>query len=260
MKKTRLLMALLLAFIIGFSGCSSTSEKAATQINISAAASLTDALKEIQKEYAQISRDELVFNFAGSGTLRKQIEEGAPCDMFISASESDMNMLEKAGLINAESRVGLLSNTLVLIGSTEISERVKNQDNIAALLNAVAFDSIAVGTPESVPAGRYAKQSLEHIGLWEKLQSKLVLAKDVRQVLEYVETGNVDFGLVYRTDALLLNNGRLLGDMPEASYDSILYSMVLLKESAHPDAKRFYDYLKTDAAKAVFKKYGFIVY
>lgn len=268
MKKKNLVLVLLLVFTLSLFGCSIPSketvsnEPAATgvEVNISAAASLTDALKEIQAEYSKNSKDVILFNFAGSGTLRKQILEGAPCDLFFSASKSDMDALEEAGLLAADSRLDLLGNTLTLVGTTEIGKALAEKEDAVSILSSNEIKSVSIGTPESVPAGKYAKKSLESLQLWEQLQSKLVLAKDVRQVLEYVETGNVEVGLVYKTDAMLLKTGMVLGDMPEGSYGPIIYPMALIKESSQADAARtFYDFLKTDYAKEVFEKYGFTV-
>jgi molybdate transport system substrate-binding protein len=232
-----------------------TETAAGVELNISAAASLTDALEEIYTEYQKAGTDIIYFNFAASGTLQKQILEGAPCDLFISASKGHMDGLAEADKIVAESRKDLLGNALTLIASAE-KAGVVGVDS----LTSADVTSIAVGEPESVPAGNYAKQALESLGIWESVQDKLIFAKDVRQVLEYVETGNADCGFVYRSDAALLETGVILSDLPEDSHSPIVYPAALIAGSANEAAAQtFYDYLQSDYAKGVFEKYGFTV-
>lgn len=249
------------ALLILLTGCSGKTDlKPATsssvEVNISAAASLKESLGEIQTLYAKTSTDTLQFNFGGSGALQKQIEEGAPCDLFISAAKSNMDALEKDGLILTDSRKDLLGNQLVLICSKEMVEKIQNSDALAT----ENVKSIAIGTPDSVPAGKYAKQTLSNLGLWDKLQSKMILAKDVKQVLEYVETGNADCGFVYATDALLLKTGKVVTQDFSTSHDAIIYPAALIKDSSQPEAaKKFYDFLETEVAKDIFKKYGFVI-
>lgn len=226
------------------------------EINVSAAASLTDSLNEIATMYSEKCDDSILFNYAGSGALVKQIEEGAPCDLFISASKSDMDKLEEGSLIDVDTRMDLLKNTLTLIASEEKADVIKG----VVSFTDDQVKSIAIGTPESVPAGKYAKQLFESLSIWDPIQPKLVLAKDVKQVLEYVETGNVDCGLVYKSDAMLLKSGKIVEDIDEKSHDPIVYPAAILTESAEKVAvQEFYDFIKTDEAKAVFEKYGFKV-
>lgn len=253
MKKACCGFILFLLVAIVLTGCAGQTE--AVEVNISAAASMTDALMEIQTEYATVSDAVLQFNFAGSGALQKQIEEGAPCDLFISASKANMDELEEAGLIEADSRKDLLGNTLTLIVSAEKADAIEGYETLAAV------DSIAIGAPESVPAGKYAKQALESLDIWDQIQDKIVFAKDVKQVLEYVDTGNVDCGIVYRTDALMMETGVTAAELPEDSHDPIVYPAALIKDSVQGEAASgFYQFLQTDFAKGIFEKYGFIVY
>jgi len=266
MKKGNLILVLLIAFAFAFTGCGGQAEEAApvvegpsdeaVEVNISAAASLTDALTEIQTEYAKESNAILQFNFAGSGALQKQIEEGAPCDLFISASKANMDALEEAGLIVADSRKNMLGNTLTLVAAAEKADLIKGYETLATADAA----SVSIGTPDSVPAGKYAQQALENLGIWDQIQDKLVFAKDVRQVLEYVDTGNVDCGLVYKSDTLAMETGVVVMDMPEDSHDPIVYPAALIKDSAQSEAAaKFYEFLQTDLAKGIFEKYGFTV-
>lgn len=274
MKKNSIILTLLVVLALFFTGCNSTNtgkdttsstnakpavkeltKKGAT-VNVSAAASLSEALTEIQTEYAKKSKDTLQFNFAGSGSLQKQIQEGAPCDLFISASKAHMDTLEEEALIDSASRKDILGNTLTLIASKEKVDVIKGIDS----LTSADVKSISIGEPETVPAGKYAEQCFKKLGILEQVKDKLVLAKDVKQVLEYVETGNVDFGLVYKSDAMLLEKDEVLADMPTDSYDPIVYPAALIKTSQQADAATtFYEFLQTDYAKGVFEKYGFVV-
>lgn len=256
MKKIMMYSAILIIIAMIFTSCGNNKEKhESITLNVSAAASLTDALNEISTEYAKTSKDKLLFNFAGSGSLMAQIEEGAPCDLFISASKEHMDELDTQGLIEEKTRVDLLGNTLTLIASEESKDLV-SMDSLAS----DEVKSIAIGTPESVPAGKYAQQSFEALGIAEQVGSKLILGKDVRSVLDYVETGNVDCGFVYKTDALLLKSGAIIQDVPQDYHKSIVYPMAILSETQNKEAiMEFYEFLQTEYAKDVFEKYGFTV-
>lgn len=264
-KKIRIL-AIIISAILSIAGCSQSLQsedenpKAGSDssiINISAAASLTDALLEIQQEYIKENNVELQFNFGASGSLQKQIEEGAPCDIFMSASKKNMDNLEAINLIDSDSRIDLLGNTLTFIVSQE-----KKQDSGFSFeyLSEDSIKSIAIGMPDSVPAGKYTKESMESIGIWEDIQPKVVFAKDVRQVLDYVDTGNADCGFVYRTDAVTLKTGEIVCDLPQETYSPIVYPMALtLEGSKNQIATDFCEYLKNDYSKSVFEKFGFKV-
>lgn len=265
MKKISYILVLLMLVTFVFAGCGDQNKDApaaegptdeAVEINISAASSLTDALTEIQAEYAKESNAKLLFNFAASGALQKQIEEGAPCDLFISAAKSNMDTLEGEGLIVADSRKDILGNTLTLIAASEKADVVKGYET----LTNGQIASISIGTPDSVPAGKYAQQSLENLAIWDQIKDKIVYAKDVKQVLEYVDSGNADCGLVYQSDALAMKTGVVVMDMPENSHDAIVYPAALIANSAQGEAAaKFYEFLQSDYAKGVFEKYGFTV-
>ncbi len=254
-----LLLALLLVFgMAACGGASEEAEKPASEpvtISVSAAASLTDALNDIATEYAKNSADTVEFNFGGSGALRTQIEEGAPCDLFISAATNHMDALEDAGLVVADSRSDLLANTLTLIASKEKAD-VVTLDSIAT----DAVGSIAVGEPETVPAGQYAAQTFESLGITAAVEHKLIYGQDVKAVLDYVDTGNADCGFVYKTDAMLLTTGVMIADVPADKHDAIVYPAALTTNSAQPEAAAaFLEYLGSDTAKGIFEKYGFTV-
>ncbi|MBO7743083.1 molybdate ABC transporter substrate-binding protein [Paenibacillus sp. MWE-103] len=224
-----------------------------TELLVSAAASLKDSLDVIEKSYEKKHPDiDLVFNYGSSGTLQKQIEQGAPADLFFSAGQKQMDALVKANLISDHAT--LLNNDLVMV----VPSDVKTTYTTVKELTAKSVKKIAVGQPESVPAGQYAQETLNARGVWNSLQSKLVYAKDVRQVLTYVETGNVDAGFVYKTDALTSSKVRIALNILPSVHSPILYPAGIVKETKHAaEAKAFYAYLQSSEADAVFAKYGF---
>lgn len=231
---------------------------AQVELTVSAAASLTDALRDIQPLFEAANPDiRLRFNFGGSGALQRQIEQGAPADLFLSAASKNMQTLLDKHLIDPDRQTNLLMNELVAIVP---------EDSEAALAGPVDFARgdfrhIAIGTPESVPAGGYAKEALVHAEVWDALQPKLVLAKDVRQVLQYVETGNADAGFVYKTDALTSRKIRIAFAVDPATYAQAVYPIGVVKETKHPEAAaKLYDYLRSGAALAIFEKYGFTAF
>ncbi|WP_227394928.1 molybdate ABC transporter substrate-binding protein [Jeotgalibacillus aurantiacus] len=242
MKKWWIIGAFLLA------GCSQSeqSDTAKTELTISAAASLQDALEEIQSDFEQDNPDiKIQFNIGSSGSLSQQISQGAPVDLFFSAAEEPFDRLSEEGLISSE--VDLLGNSLVLI--------TPNEQEVSALEELPETVRISIGTPESVPAGQYAKEALEALDLWETVEGKMVYAKDVRQVLTYVETGNVDAGIVYQTDAMSSEDVTVVEELDSELHAPIVYPLGIVKESEA--ARLFYDYLKSEEALAVFEEYGF---
>ena len=267
MKKGRMALIVFTLIVFVLTGCGGQADEEkvpaaegptdeAVEINISAAASLTEALTEIQTEYEKESNAILLFNFGASGALQKQIEEGAPCDLFLSASKANMDALEEAGLIEADSRKNILGNTLTLVAAAEKEDVVRGYE----ALTSADVTSISIGIPESVPAGKYAQQALENLGIWDQIQGKIVFAKDVKQALEYVETGNADCGLVYKTDAKTMETGLIVAELPEDTHDPIVYPAALTMDSAQAEAAaKFYEFLQTDYAKGIFEKYGFSV-
>jgi len=260
MKKVFVLLTLILFVVAAVAGCGSAKEQPKANVEpvnltISAAASLQDTtgeLKEIfEKQHPDVT---ITFNLASSGALQKQIEEGAPTDLFISAGKSQMDALAGKGLIVDASRKDLLGNDLVLIAGKD--SKLTGFEG----LTDISVNKISIGTPETVPAGKYAQEALTTLKLWDQLQSKLVLAKDVRQVLTYVETGNVDAGVVYRTDAIAGKDIKIITAAPEGSYKPIVYPMAVIKSTKHPkEAEAFAAFLQSDDAVKVFGKYGFKV-
>lgn len=228
--------------------------KEKVEITISAAASLKDAMDVIGQIYREKHPEvTLKFNFGASGSLQQQISQGAPVDLFFSAAEDKFDLLVEEGNIAKEDGLDLLGNELVLV-VPKGDQSIKGFED----LTKEEVGKISIGTPESVPAGKYAKESLEKMDIWKDVESKVVYAKDVRQVLSYVETGNVAAGIVYKTDALVSDKIEIVASADPATHTPIIYPLGIIKDSKHYEAaKVFYDYLQSDAALKVFEEYGF---
>lgn len=226
----------------------------AADLQVFAAASLTDVLKELAPAYEAASGNRMQFNFAGSNTLARQIQEGAPADVFISADDAKMNALQKAGLIVDDSRRSLLTNTLVVVIGVKNALRLDSPQE----LTQPAIQRLALADPKGVPAGVYAQQYLEKIGLWEALRDRIVPTENVRAALAAVEAGNADAGIVYRTDADISKQVKIAYEVPRIEGPAISYPVAVVKES-HDSAAAldFLKYLQSEAAGAVFEKYGF---
>lgn len=227
----------------------------AATVTVFAAASLSDSLKTIAAEHEKISGDKVVFNFAASGPLARQIEAGAPADIFFSADEARADALERQGLLVKETRVSRLGNTLVIVATPDLVRVHAPHD----LTNA-AVKRVAIGDVRTVPAGTYAKAYLEALGLWASVEPKAIPCENVRAVLAAVESGNVDAGIVYKTDAAISRKVRVVFAVPAAEGPRITYPMALVKNAPEPmAAKRFLEFLNSDGAASVFRKAGFAV-
>lgn len=263
-RRFSLVLALMLLVACAFAGCGGSGDSDDTasgdsgkEIVVLAAASLTDALDEIIKEYNKDCSDKITTSYAGSGDLVQQIKGGSPCDLFISASKKNMDELEEGDFIDKESRKDLLGNTLTLIAAQEAADKVSMD-----ALTTDAVKQVAIGEPETVPAGKYATQVFDSLKITDKVENKIVKAKDVRAVLNYVETGDAECGFVYKTDALMLKEGKgkIIADVDSSLHDPIVYPAATMKDAKEAEAAaQFYDYLQTDYAKGVFEKYGFSV-
>ena len=231
-------------------GCSRPSNSGLT---VSVAASLQDAMRQLAPAFEQAHPESKIsFNFGGSGTLEQQIEHGAPVDVFLAAAPKEMDQLAAKGLLLNDTRRDLLGNQVVLIAPNGSS-----LESFAGL-TANSVKLIALGNPGSVPAGDYGRQVLESLKLWNVVQGKLVLGKDVRQVLTYVETGNADAGIVYATDARLSGKVRVVATAPESSHQPVVYPIAVLKDSRNvPAARAFISFLETSQAREVFTRLGF---
>lgn len=221
-------------------------------LTISAAASLKEAMAEIKQLYTQQQSVTITYNFGASGSLQQQIEQGAPVDIFISAAATQMDALQEKKLIITDTRKNLLSNQVALIAPKN-SQLVSNFKDLTS--NRV--QKIALGEPKSVPAGKYAQEVLTFFNIFNQIKPKIVFAKDVRQVLAYVETGNVDAGIVYITDAKV-SDVKIVVIAPENSHSPIVYPVAVIKDSKNIDAaKDFVKFLSGKSANDIYRKYGF---
>lgn len=254
------LMSLLLPFLV-MAGCTSTSTPKtaaptnAVKLNVSAAATLTHALKEINSLYTQGKPNVTITpNFASAGTLQTQIENGAPADVFISAAATQMDNLQKEELILNDTRHNLLNNTAVLIVPADSTLGLTSFNDLAS----DKVKRVAIGDPKSVPCGTSAHQAFDELGITAQIQPKEVLAMDGSQVLTYVESGNVDAGIVYSTDALTSDKVKVVASAPADINAKIVYPVAVIKAAKNPDvAKDYVNFLFSDQAKEVFEKYGF---
>lgn len=224
------------------------------EILVSAAASLKNSLTELEKMYSRKNPGiKLTFNFGSSGTLQKQIEQGAPVDLFISAGKSQVDALDQKNLLLKDSVIDLVGNNLVLVVGKDNTDVKSLQD-----LTKPSVEEISMGTPETVPVGKYAQESLKNLNLWDTLQPKLILAKDVTQVLNYVETGNVEAGLVYQSDAQGSTKVKVASTVPADSHKPIVYPAGVVAATKNQQvAEDFLKYLQSPEAQRVFVKYGF---
>ncbi|MDN4085053.1 molybdate ABC transporter substrate-binding protein [Paenibacillus polymyxa] len=239
------------------SGQDSSKKVETVELTISAAASLTDALKEIQTLYESSHKGiQLNFNFGGSGALEKQIEQGAPSDLFLSASKKNMKSLVDQHLIESNKQKTWLTNELVAVIPADGTTSITSVKDVMQK----EVKKVAIGIPESVPAGKYAQEALTNVKLWDVLQDKLVQAKDVRQVLQYVETGNADVGFVYKTDALTSQKAKIAFEVDSKTYSTVEYPIGIIKASKHiQEAESFYEYLQSQESLNIMAKYGFTI-
>ena len=247
-----LILTVLLLTVISSCG----SKKAGSgEVMILAAASLTDVCSELEPLYEEEHPGvDLIFSFGSSGALQSQIEEGAPADIFLSASTKQMDALKEEGLMDEDSITELLENKVVLIvpkgNPAGISSFEECADDKAGI--------IGIGDPESVPAGQYAEEVFTSLGIWDAVKAKAGYGSDVRTVLTWVETGETDCGVVYATDALTTDKVETAATAPEGSCSKIIYPAGVVKAAGNKkEAEAFLEYLKGDEAGKVFKSYGF---
>ena len=251
--KSLIVLCLLFMFILLF-GCAQ--EQRQNELSVFAAISLKDALTEIGATFIVENQVKVYYNFAASTTLQRQLENGAPGDVFISASPRQVVALETSGLLEAESRRNLLTNRLVLVADETAEISVETPTNLVV----PEISRIAIGHPDIVPAGAYAKEALAYFGLWETLRPKLIFGTDVRATLAYVTAGNVDIAVVYKTDTTLTEDINVLYQLPPKAYTPITYPAVVMKESPRKQlAHRFITYLQSMESGEIFEKHGFTV-
>lgn len=256
MIKKIILILTAMILMISITGCTNSNQtnKKPKTINVFAAMSLKDALTEIIEEFNNTNPDiKIVPNFASSGTLKKQIAGNAPADLYLSANTKHVDELDDKGLILSETQVDLFSNALILIVSKEKTGEIYRVED---LINSKY--RLSIGTPEIVPAGQYAKESLINLGFWDKLEKQIIFAKDVRQVLTYVETGNVDAGIVYSSDQAFLKKATMVMKIPSIFHSPIIYRGAIIKSAPNiHEAKTFMEFLQSSRAQEIFQKYGF---
>ena len=236
----------------------SSSVKAADGVTVFAAASLKNALDDVVKAWEAAGNGAVRASYAASSALARQIEEGAPADIFISADLAWMDHVEKAGAIDPATRGNLLGNRIVLIAASNDAKAVNIGQglDLAALLG---DGRLAMGNVDAVPAGKYGKAALKSLGLWDGVADKLAQAENVRVALKYVATGEAPYGVVYQTDAASDPDVTIVGTFPEESHPPIIYPVAVLKTSASPQATAFLAFLAGDTARALFEKQGFTV-
>ncbi|WP_406655746.1 molybdate ABC transporter substrate-binding protein [Methanolobus sp. ZRKC2] len=263
-KKIILVVAAILTIALLASGCAdktvsdteseeTTSAPEPVSITVSAAASLTEAFIEIEEEFEEENPAvDVNYNFAGSGTLRMQIEGGAPIDVFASASQNHMNLLNDQSLIVEDSREDFAENTVVLITPADNKLNINGPEDLAEA------GTIAIGNPETAPVGKYTVEALTEAGLWNDLQGKSILADDVKQVLVYVERGEVDAGFVYSTDAATADPDRIeiVATLPTVTQISYPIAVVSSSENEE-EAQSFVDFVTSDEGRSILESHGF---
>ena len=235
------------------------SAQGAAPARVFAASSMTDALNELAPLYAATGHPRPVLIYAASSALARQIEQGAGADLFISADEAWMDYLAQRNLIEASTRVGFLSNRLVLIAPSDrpFQLRIRRGMNLGAALHG---GRLAIADYSSVPAGRYGRAALESLGAWNGVSDHVAIAENVRAALRFVEIGEAAAGIVYKTDAQASHRVVVVGEFPENSHPRISYPMALIDgASGESEARAFAAFLQSPAADAVFQRMGFIL-
>lgn len=259
MKKISVISLLVMSFMLlvscGQANTTTPSDSEPVALTVSAAASMTEAMQEVEVAYEAANPNvDITMNFASSGSLQNQIEQGADVDVFASASVGKMNALQDKGLILEDTRKNFLENKVVLIVPKDSTADITSFDDLAT----DKVNQIGIGEPDSVPVGQYSKQILTSLNLFDTIQSKVVFGKDVKEVLTWVETGNVDAGMVYSTDANVSDKVTVVANAPDDTHEPICYPAAVIKDSKNVDAaKAFVNYLYSSEAKPIFEKYGF---
>ncbi|MGL5346998.1 MAG: molybdate ABC transporter substrate-binding protein [Peptostreptococcaceae bacterium] len=250
-KKLRLILSMsMMLFTVG---CNIKNNAEKIELNISAASSTKEVMERIKIEYEKSNSDtELIINYGGSGSLQQQIEQGAPCDIIISASNKQIKELSKKGLLLEESITDLSKNELVLItpkdsNIIEISDLLKNK-----------VMHIAMGEPSSVPAGEYAKEATNNLNIYNSIKNKIVYAKDVKEVLAWVMSSNAEAGFVYYTDAINNEKVKIVEKINANNHKPITYPIAIVKDSKNIEkAKEFQTYLLSLKGQAIFEEFGY---
>lgn len=228
----------------------------AATIRVSAAASLTDALRDIAKAYEQQHGDSVLLNFGASSLIARQILAGAPADVFFSADEEKMDRLQNGGFILPKTRRDILSNTLVIVVGADSVLRIRS----AADLADPSIHNIAIAEPQTVPAGIYAKQYLQKMRVWNRIARRMIPTENVRGALAAVESGNAEAAIVYKTDGMISHRARIAYEVPAADGPKIVYPAAVVTDARErAAAQRFVDFLGSREARAIFTRYGFLL-
>lgn len=228
----------------------------AQDLIVFAAASLKEALDEAGQEFQRASGNKAVVAYAASPALAKQIENGAPADVFISADLDWMDYVEQRKLIKAGTRANLLRNRLVLIGPADGKVQVEIKPGFP-LEKLLGDGKLSMADPDSVPAGKYGKSALEKLGVWKSVERKVARGDNVRTALNFVARGEAPLGIVYQTDAYAEKKVRVVAQFPQDTHPAIIYPIAVIASSRHAAAPVFVNYLKSREARAIFEKYGF---
>jgi len=250
------IMSVTLMTACGDKTSSKSADTTPVNLTISAASSLTDVMNEISTMYKKKAPNvTIAYNFGASGALQTQIEQGAPADIFMSAAVKQMDALSKDGLVVEETRKDLLENEVVLIVPKNSTKGIKSFDDVIT----DKVSKIALGEPKAVPVGQYSEDIFTSLKTLDKVKAKAVYGSDVRQVLTWVASGEVDCGIVYSTDAKTSKDVTVIAQAPANSHKPVTYPVAVIKSSKNQDAsKSFLDFLSTKEATAVFEKYGFV--
>ena len=246
------ILSLLLIASIALFGCDLKAQD--DKLLIFVAASLTNVVLETKNAFEKQSGAELIFNIAGSQTLAGEIAHGAPADVFISAGPKPMSFLVERNKVDSHSVRGVAGNLLVIaVSSKGDYEELRSIEQLATMKR------VAIADPELAPAGRYAKESLTTIGLWEKIYSTLIYAADVRAALAYVQTGNVDAAIVYSTDLAVAEGVLEKNIIPESSYSKVTYpGAIVVGSNKKALAEDYFSFLYSEQVASIFKKHGFL--
>ncbi|MDO6993035.1 molybdate ABC transporter substrate-binding protein [Brachyspira innocens] len=259
--KKLILITLIISYL--FISCSSsntdnnkTSSSNNKEILVLAAASLTDVLTELANNYKTETGTIVTFSFASSGALQSQIESGAPADIFFSAAQKQMDALQQKDLIDTNTRKDLLENKVVLIAPSNSKLNIKSFTDITNS----DVSKVGLGEPKSVPVGQYSEEILSNLSILDTIKQKSVYGSDVRNVLSWVEIGEVDCGIVYATDAKIAKNINIIAEAPEGTHKKVIYPIAVIKSSQNKEeALKFIDYISSDKSIETFKAYGFTV-
>jgi molybdate transport system substrate-binding protein len=257
--KRRTLLGMGLALAASLAPAFDAAQAQTKELVIFAAASMKNALDEASANWVKVSgKPAPKISYAASNALAKQLENGAPADLFVSADLDWMDYAAAKNLIKPDTRVSLLANRIVLVAGKDSTAELDLKPGVD-LAAALGSDRLAMGNVDSVPAGKYGKAALEKLGAWDKVKDKIAQADNVRAALLFVSRGEAPLGIVYATDAAADRQVKVVATFPEDSHPPIVYPVAVTKDSANPDAQTFLTYLRSPAAKPIFEKQGFTV-